>query len=76
MKNQDVYAEPRIFKHPGCTVIVYQPILTDEERARRMKEIEKAAAVLILEHYKIKKQEEKKNEHRHANHPNDLPCLR
>lgn len=50
MQCQDIYGEPRIFKYPGWTIRVYQPILTDEERARRMKAIEKsAAAVLIAE---------------------------
>lgn len=39
MKSQDVYGEPRVFKFPGLTAYVYQPILTDEERARRMKRI-------------------------------------
>lgn len=49
---QDVYGEPQIFKFPGMTVRVYRPILTDEERARRMKEIEKAAAAVIISLYK------------------------
>lgn len=49
---QDVYGEPTILKYPGMTVRVYRPILTDEERARRMKEIEKAAAAVIISLYK------------------------
>lgn len=53
---QDVYGEPQIFKFPGMTVRVYRPILTDEERARRMKEIEKAAAAVIISLYKAEEQ--------------------
>lgn len=56
MKCQDVYGEPRIFKFPGMTAYVYQPILTDEERARRMKAIEKAAAALLIAEEKLKKE--------------------
>ena len=52
MKSQDVYGEPRILQYPGITVRVYSPILTDEERARRMKMIEKAAAAVIVSLYK------------------------
>lgn len=48
MKSQDTYGEPKIYQFPGCTVRVFRPILTEEERARRMKEIEKAAAALIM----------------------------
>lgn len=50
---QDVYGEPKIFKFPGMTVRVYQPILTDEERAKRMKRIEQAAAELLIEQEKL-----------------------
>lgn len=57
MSSQDVYGEPKIFKFPGMTVRVYQPILTDEERARRMKRIEQAAADLLIEQEKLKKRE-------------------
>ena len=55
MKCHDVYGEPRIFNFPGMTVRVYQPILTDEERARRMKEIEKAAAALLIEQERVQR---------------------
>lgn len=54
MKCHDVYGEPRIFNFPGMTVRVYQPILTDEERARRMEEIEKAAAALLIEQERVR----------------------
>lgn len=49
MKCQDVYYdEPQIFEFPNMTVRVYRPILTDEERERRMKRIRKAAVDLVL----------------------------
>lgn len=57
MKRQvDTYGDPQIFKFPGMTVRVYRPILTEEERARRMKEIEKAAAALLIAQYEAEKQ--------------------
>lgn len=60
-RSQDVYGEPIVFKEPGWTIRVYRPILTDEERARRMKEIEKAAAALYLEGLRVN---QKKNQER------------
>ena len=48
MKQADTYGEPIIHESPGWIIRVYRPILTEEERARRMKEIEKAAAALIM----------------------------
>lgn len=44
---QDKYEEPIVFTYPNATVRVYKPILTDEERAKRMKEIEKAVIALM-----------------------------
>lgn len=58
-KCEDVYGEPQIFKFPGMTAKVYHPILTDEERARRMKLIEEAAAALLISNYR-REQEAKK----------------
>ena len=43
----DTYKEPKIIKFPGMVVRVYQPILTEEERTRRMKKIHDAAAMLL-----------------------------
>lgn len=49
MKGQeDTYKEIRVFEFPNMIARVYIPDLTDEERARRMKIIEKAAADLII----------------------------
>lgn len=48
VKSQDIYAEPEIFEFPNMVVRVHRPILTEEERARRMKAIEKATVSLLL----------------------------
>ena len=47
MKCKDTYAEPKIFNFPGIVAKVYSPILTDEERARRMARIAKSAERLL-----------------------------
>ena len=53
-KCQDVYMEPELYHHNNCIVGVYRPILTEEERARRMEEIKKAAIALLIEREKSK----------------------
>ena len=53
-KSQDTYMEPEVYHYNNCTVRVYRPILTEEERARRMEEIKKAAVALIIETEKAK----------------------
>ncbi len=47
MKN-DVYGEPEIIKYKNIVATVYSPILTDEERERRMEIIKQAAVRLVL----------------------------
>lgn len=48
MKAQaDTYKEVRTFKYPNMTIYVHIPDLTDVERKRRMKEVEKAAVELL-----------------------------
>lgn len=47
MSKNDVYGEPRIMVIGNVIAKVYRPILTEEERERRMKEIAKAAAELL-----------------------------
>ena len=47
MKQQDKYSEPKVFTYPGVIAKVYSPILTDEERARRMARIAKSAEMLL-----------------------------
>ncbi len=43
----DSYKEAKVFEFPGMIVNVYIPILTDEERSRRMARIRSAAANLL-----------------------------
>ena len=47
MKQQDTYAEPKTFTYPGIVAKVYSPILTEEERQRRMAQIAKSAERLL-----------------------------
>lgn len=54
MKQQDTYSEARIFNYPGIVAKVYSPILTDEERARRMAQIAKSAEKLLTQERKAK----------------------
>ena len=56
--SQDVYGEPIIIQRPNGIDIVSHPILTDEVRAGRMREIEKAAAALLISEYERKKRNE------------------
>lgn len=59
-KSQDVYGEPVVSRSGNIISTVRRPILTDEERARRMEEIKKAAINLIIaeERAKAKKKED------------------
>lgn len=45
--SQPEYIHTKTIESPGFTVRVFQPVLTEEERNRRMKAIHKAAADLI-----------------------------
>ena len=47
MKN-DVYGEPEIIRKGNIVARVYSPILTEEERNRRMELIKQAAVRLVL----------------------------
>ena len=44
---QTEYMEAIVFNFPGAVVRVQRPILTEEERARRMQQIHRAAANLM-----------------------------
>jgi len=46
-KCEDVYQEPIIMEMPGCVARIYRPILTEEERAKRMKAIHDAAEKVL-----------------------------
>ena len=45
---EDVYGEPEIFTYKNIVATVYSPILTEEERNKRMEQIKKAAVRLVL----------------------------
>ena len=48
MKQKDTYSEAKIFTYPGIVAKVYSPILTEEERQRRMSQIAKSAEKLLI----------------------------
>lgn len=45
---KDTYKEPVTYTYPNAIVRVYVPILTEEERAARMKRVHDAAARLLM----------------------------
>lgn len=47
MKEKDTYGEPKTIEFPNAVVKVYSPILTEEERKRRMEMIAKSAERLL-----------------------------
>lgn len=47
MKQKDTYEEPKVFTFPNAVIKVYSPILTEEERKRRMERIAKSAEELL-----------------------------
>jgi hypothetical protein len=47
LKN-DVYGEPEIIKSGNIIAKVYSPILTEEEREKRMERIKQACVRLVL----------------------------
>lgn len=49
MKVQDTYQEPIILEFPNARVRVFRPVLSEQERKRRMKIIHDAAAELLRE---------------------------
>ena len=57
-KCQDVYGEPEIFYYPNAVVKVYHPIISEEERERRMERIKQATVRLILVTEKNKRKKE------------------
>ena len=48
IRNGIEYYDPIETRSEKAIVRVYRPVLTEEERARRMKQIEKAAADLFI----------------------------
>ena len=45
---KDVYGEPEIIRKGNIVAKVYSPILTDEERNKRMERIKQASIRLVL----------------------------
>jgi hypothetical protein len=52
MKQKDTYAEPKTFIYPNIVAKVYSPILTEEERQRRLAKIAKSAEMLLTKERK------------------------
>ena len=46
-KQKDTYEEPKVLTFPSAVVKVYSPILTEEERKKRMERIAKSAEELL-----------------------------
>ena len=49
MKLKDTYSEPKTMEFEGCVAKVYSPILTEEERKKRMERIAKSAERLLIQ---------------------------
>lgn len=47
MKARDTYSEPKTYNYPNAVVKVYSPVITEEERKRRMEQIAKSAERLL-----------------------------
>ncbi len=47
MKAKDTYQEPKTYEYPGAVVKVYSPVLTEEEKKRRMERIARSAERLL-----------------------------
>jgi ribosome recycling factor len=62
----DTYKEVKVFEYPDMIIRVHIPDLTEDERKRRMKQIEKAAAELLISEMqrkaKLKEKEHEKAE--------------
>ena len=50
MKN-DIYGEPEIIKRENIIARVYSPILTEQEKDRRMAAMRKASVSMVLSKY-------------------------
>ena len=50
MKN-DIYGEPEVIKSGNIIARVYSPIITEEEKERRMTAMRKASVSMVLSKY-------------------------
>lgn len=55
----DIYGEPEIIVHKNIVAKVYSPILTEEERNKRMERIKQAAVRLVLSKNEVKNEQQK-----------------
>ena len=53
MKN-DIYGEPEIIKYKNIIAKVYSPIITEEEKERRLAAMRKASVSMVLSKGKTK----------------------
>ena len=58
MKN-DIYGEPEIIRYKNIVATVFSPILTEEERKKRMERIKQAAVRLVLSKNEVKNEQQK-----------------
>ena len=61
---KDVYGEPEIIKVNNVVAKVYSPILSDEERERRMERIKQASIRLVLSQEKGKDSKNEQQDNR------------
>lgn len=54
-EHPEEYYPPETYVRGNAIITIYRPILTDEERARRMKKIEASAAALIREKIEVER---------------------
>ena len=54
-KSQDIYYEPETFVSGNAIITVRRPILSEEEREKRMNAIKEAAAALLIKAEQKKK---------------------
>ncbi len=62
--NKDVYGEPEIIKGNNIVAKVYSPILSDEEREKRMERIKQASIRLVLSQEKRKDRKDEQQKFR------------
>ena len=54
----DIYGEPEIIAYKNIVAKVYSPILTEEERNRRMERIKQSAIRLLLSKNEVKNEKD------------------
>lgn len=54
--NKDIYGEPTVIRKGNIVARCFTPILTDEERERRMERVKQASIRLVLAQEKVRGQ--------------------